>query len=208
MVERVLTGFTELDDMELDKQSNNAVTSLTGNANFTWTGTALIDFTKASQIYHNAMGELNTGGSQAVVDKNNARVVLLPLFSSAAIIVNQQAVGNLTMLLTSGIKLAAHKEHHEQPLPINMQVANGVNGDMDISVKHSPVGDHGTVFAYTPVANTGTDPNTWVLKTVNGHKATISGLAPGSQFLFTAAYKGLDSEKLVWAAPVSKFVGN
>ena len=93
-------------------------------------------------------------------------------------------------------------------MPINLQVENGANGTMVLSVKHSPVGDHGTVFAFTPATNTSTDPNTWTQKTANGHKITITGLTPGTAYNFTAAYKGSDDEALVWAPPISKIVSN
>lgn len=79
---------------------------------------------------------------------------------------------------------------------------------MIVSVKHSPVSDHGTVFAYTLATNTNTNPNEWMLKTSNGYKATISGLTPGMAYEFTAAYKGTDEETLVWAPPVNKILSN
>lgn len=206
---RVLTGFTELNDGELDIEAANAVTGLTGNANFTFSNDALTNFTAAAEAYHNSLGALSTGGKPAVVFKNQVRAALLPLFSAAAIIVNQQAAGDETKLLSSGIKLAADtRQHHEQPVPINLQVTNGDNGTMIVSVKHSPVGDHGTIFAYTPATNTVTNPNAWTLKVANAHKITITGLTPGNAYYFTAAYKGSDDDALVWAPPVNKIVSN
>jgi hypothetical protein len=209
MTSKVLTGFTNLDDGELDIEAANAVTGLTGNPNFTFTGTTLTNFSTLATNYHKALAALSTGGKAATVQKNELRDALLPSFTAVAIIVNQQANGNSTKLLSSGIRLASDsRQHHQQPLPVNLQVANGVNATMMLSVKHSPVGDHGTVFAYTPVANTSADPNTWTQKTINGHKAALSGLTPGIAYNFTAAYKGSDDEALVWAAPVSKIVSN
>jgi hypothetical protein len=209
MIARVLTGFTELDDGELDIEAANAVTGLTGNPSFTFTGTTLTDFSNVASAYHTALGALSTGGKAATILKNETREALLPMFTAVAIIVNQQANGNLTALTSSGIKLASNnRNHHQQPMPINLQVTNGPNGTMVVSVKHSPVGDHGTVFAFTLETNTATDPNTWTQKTINGHKVTISGLTTGSSYKFTAAYKGADDEVLVWAPPISKIVSN
>ena len=209
MIARVITGFTELTDGELDIEAANAVTGLTGNPSFTFTGTTLTDFTSVAQAYHNALGALSTGGKAATILKNETREALLPMFSAVAIIVNQQANGNQTALASSGIKLAStNRNHYLQPMPINLQVENGPNGTINVSVKHSPVGDHGTVFAFTLCTNTQTDPNTWTQKTVNGHKITITGLTPGTAYNFTAAYKGSDDEVLVWAPPISKIVSN
>ncbi len=208
MIERVLTGFGELGDGELDLAASKAITGLKGNPAIVFTGTTLTDFINGESTYHDSLGALETGGKVATAEKNIARADLLPLFSAVAIVVNQQAAGNLPVLLTTGIALAAHKEHHVQPKPINLQVNNGDNGDMLASVTHSPAGDHGTVFAFTPATSTNTDPNTWTQLTVNGHKATITGLTPATAYLFTAAYKGLDDEALVWAPPVNRIVSN
>ena len=207
MTQKVLTGFSHLDDGELDLAASNAVTGLTDNKNFTFSGSDFTDFSTAATTYHASLGALKTGGQPATVAKNEAREVLLPLFTAVAIIVNQQAKGNQTMLLSSGIKLAAAREHHQQPSPVNLQVANGPNGSIILSVKHSPVGDHGTVFAYT-TDNKSTDPNAWIQKSVNAHKAIITGLTPGMSYEFTAAYKGTDDEDLIWAPPISKIVSN
>jgi hypothetical protein len=208
MIERVLTGFSELGDDELDEAAANAVTGLKGNTAIVFAGSTFTDFQAGAGTYHDSLGALKTGGKTATTAKNLAREALLPLFSAVAIVVNQQAAGNLLVLQTTGIPLAAHKEHHQQPLPINFQVGNAVNGNMVASVKHSPAGDHGTVFAFTPATNTNTNPNTWTLMLVNGHKATITGLTPGTAYLFTCAYKGLDDEALVWAPPVNRIVSN
>ena len=209
MTLKVLTGFTHVDDGELDIEAANAVKGLTGNSNFVFTGNTLTNFSDAAATYHDSLAALSTGGKTAVVAKKQAREELLPLFTAVAIIVNQQANGNEAMLLSSGIKMASgNRQHHQQPVPVNLQVVNGSNGNMIASVTHSPVGDHGTVFAYTPATNTSTDPNTWTQKTANGHKITISGLTPGTAYNFTAAYKGTDDEPLVWAPPVNKIVSN
>ena len=104
--------------------------------------------------------------------------------------------------------MAATPQHHQQPMTINLKVQNGANGAMIISVDHSPVGDHGTVFAYTPATNTSTDPTGWNQKSVNSHKATLTGLTPGASYKFTAAYKGTDDDVPVWAAAVSKIVSD
>ncbi|MBE7174679.1 MAG: hypothetical protein INR73_29175 [Williamsia sp.] len=207
MLAKVLTGFTNLTDGDLDTAVANAVTSLDKNPNFTL-GTTFTQFSEAAMAYHVALGALVTGGKPATVAKDDAREVLEALFTQVAIMVNQQAAGDVTMLLSSGIKQVAAREHHQQPMPVNLQVKNGDNGAMILSVLHSPVGDHGTLFAYTPATNLNTDPNSWTMKNVNGHKATLTGLTPGVSYRFTAAYKGTDDDVPVWAPPISKIVSD
>jgi hypothetical protein len=207
MKQRVRTGFTELTDGGLDLEAASAVKGLTDNGNFKL-GDTFTQFTSAYGTYHSCMGELATGGKEAVAAKNLARLALTPLFSSVAIMVNQQAEGDKIKLMGSGIELAAEPEHHLQPLPINLQVQHGDNGAMIVSVKHSPVGDHGTIFAYTPATNPETDPNKWIIKSVNSHKTVLTGLTPAVSYRFTAAYKGTDDDVLVWAPPISKIVSD
>ncbi len=208
MANRVITGFTHHKDGALDLAAAKALTGLKGNGNFSFAGTSFTDFETAANAYHGWRGSLATGGKPAVAEKNEARKTLIPLFSAIAVAVNLQAGGNLEKLQTSGIRLAKHKQHHQQPLPVNLKVGYGFNGGMLVSVAKSPVGDRGTVFAYTPVTNTSTNPNSWTLHPSNGHKAVISGLPAGAEYFFTAAYKGRDKDALVWAPPVRKFVGN
>ena len=71
-----------------------------------------------------------------------------------------------------------------------------------------PIRSHGTIFAFTPATNADPDPNNWRIKHSNGHSLTIKGLTTGVAYLFTAAYKGLDEETLVFALPISKVVSN
>lgn len=205
---KVITDFSDLQDAELDIKASGAVKALTGNANFTFTGTQFTDFTSDTTTYHNKMAALPTGGKIAVTEKNDARVKLEKSFSAVAVIVNQQANGDLNKLQSSGIDLIQQPAHRQQSLPLSFLVVNGNNGDMNVSVAKSPVGDYGTVFAYTPVANAPSDINLWTLKPVNGHSATIKGLPAGVAYLFSAAYKGSDDEDLVWSPSITKYVSN
>ncbi|MCX6210636.1 MAG: hypothetical protein NTZ59_14320 [Bacteroidetes bacterium] len=48
----------------------------------------------------------------------------------------------------------------------------------------------------------------WFHRFSNGHSITISGLTPGKTYPFAAAYKGSDSDTLVWSAIISKMVAD
>lgn len=205
---KVITDFSDVKDADLDVDASNAVKGLTGNTSFTFTGSTFTNFTSNATSYHSAMAALATGGSPAVIAKNTARAILETSFSAVAVIVNQQANGDLAKLQSSGIRLAKQPVKMPQPLPVNFRVENGNNGDINVAVDRSPVTNHGTVFAYTPAANAASDINLWTIKPVNGHSAVIKGLPAGVAYLFSAAYKGNDDEDLVWAAPITKYVSN
>lgn len=205
---KVITDFSDKKDAELDVDAANATTGLDGNANFTFSGNQLKDFKDDATAYHDSLAALATGGKNAVTAKNVAKEKLLKSFSVVAVVVNQQADGDLGKLQTSGIELAEQPKFIPQPMPINFRVENGNNGAMNVVVDKSSVTDHGTVFAYTPAANASSDINLWTLKPANGHNASIKGLPAGVAYLFSAAYKGRDGEDLVWAAPITKYVSN
>ena len=205
---KVITDVTDLKDAELDVESSNAVKGLKGNTKFTFTGTTFTDFETDTKGYHDSLAALATGGKIAVTAKNEARVKLEKSFSAVAVIVNQQAEGDLAILQTTGMELSKQPSHQQQPLPVNFRVENGTNGDINVAVDKSAVTDYGTVFAYTPVANAPANINNWTLKFVNKHNAVIKGLPAGVAYLFSAAYKGSDDEDLVWAAAITKYVSN
>lgn len=205
---KVITDFSDAKDADLEVDASNAVKGLTGNTNFTFAGNTLTNFATTVSNYHTSLGALATGGRAAVTAKNAARAALETSFGAVAVIVNQQANGDLAKLQTSGIKLAKQPSKQVQPVPVNFRVENGNNGDIIVSVDKSPVTDHGTVFAYTPAANASSNINLWTLKPVNGHSAVIKGLPAGVAYLFSVAYKGSDDEDLVWAPPITKYVSN
>lgn len=206
--DKVITNFDAFADLDLDEAAAKAQTSLTGNANFTFTGTVFTDFTAAASTYHGKIGALATGGTQAVIAKDAAKDVLQTKFSALAKEVNRQANGDLAKLTSSGIALAKQPVHQPQPQPVGLQVKNGNGTDMLVSVSTSGVSNHGCIFAYTPATNAPADPNTWTIKHSNGHSIIIKGLTPGTAYLFTVAYKGADDEDLVFAPPVNKIVSN
>ena len=205
---KVITDVSDLKNAELDVESSNTVKGLKGNTKFTFAGTEFTDFETDTKSYHDSMGDLATGGKTAVTAKNATRDKLEKSYSVVAVIVNQQADGDLAKLQTTGMELSKQPSHQQQPLPVNFRVENGTNGDINVAVDKSNVADYGTVFAYTPSTGASTDINKWTLKFVNKHNAVIKGLPAGVAYLFSAAYKGSDDEDLVWAAPITKYVSN
>jgi hypothetical protein len=205
---KVITEFSDFKDAELDVEAAKGVKGLTGNKDFTFAGNELKDFTNDSADFHKCMSELATGGKIAVTAKNTTRSKLEASYSEVAVIVNLQANGDLAKLQGSGIPLTKQPKYDSQSIPVNFRVENGANGVINVAVDRAPVSDHGTVFAYTPVANAPSDINLWTLKPVNGHSAVIKGLPAGVPYLFSAAYKGRDDEDFVWAAPITKYISN
>lgn len=205
---KVITSYVRYADADLDVLAGGTVKSLTGNANFTFTGTELTALTAAETAYHSKLILVATGGPAAIIEKNTARADLLTAMNVMAIQVNLQANGDLLKLQSSGLPLVKQPQYHSQPIPTGLVIDNGTNGDLKVKVDSSPVGDNGVVFAYTPATNTITDPNQWTLKPVNSHSIVLKALTPSVGYKVTAAYKGNDIDELVWAPPTTKFASN
>ncbi len=202
---KVITGFNNYSDPNLDVLGNSAVTDLTANAHFTFVNGELIALTTNQNTYHIKLAAVATGNALAVTEKNIARKDLLASLRIIAIQVNLQADGALLKLQSSGLPLATVPQYHAQSAPEGFIVDNGNSGELYAKVNKSPVGDSGTVFAYTLAANTVTNPEQWTLKPVNSHSITLKNLTPGVEYKVSAAYKGNDEDDLVWAPPVNKF---
>ena len=206
--DKIISNFSRLSDAELNVQATSIAACLTNNNSFTFANGEVAALTAATTKFYNKLAALTAGSVGAVAEKNAARADLIVLLSTIAIQVNLQANGDLVKLQSSGFPLVKHPERRVQPVPSNLKVVNGNNGEMLASVDNSAVGDNGTIFAYTPATNTVTDANLWMLKHANKHSITIKGLTPGVAYKFTAAYKGNDDDDLVWADPITKFAGN
>ena len=202
---KVITGYTNYSDPNLDVAGNSAVAALTGNTHFTFVNAELTTLTSTQTAFHTKLAAVATGNAIAVIEKNDARNDLLTALRIIAIQVNLQADGDLLKLQTSGLPMANLPQHHLQSAPADLSVDNGNSGELIAKVSKSPVGDNGTVFAYSLASNTVSDPELWTLKPVTSHTVTVKDLAPGTEYKFSAAYKGNDNDDLVWAPPVSKF---
>ncbi len=205
---KIKTNFSKYTDANLDVIAGTAVKNLTANANFTFNNGELTTLTAAATKYHNMLEALVNGGKAAVIQKNAARKDLQIALNTIALQVNIQANGDAIKLQSSGLPLATVPQHRIQQAPVNLQVVNGNGSNLEVSVNVSPVGDNGTVFAYTPVTNAVANPALWILQPTNGHSATIKGLTSGVEYKFSAAYKGNDKDDLVWAPVITKFAGS
>ena len=202
---KVITGFTNYSDPTLDVAGISAVTGLTANVHFTFVNGELTVLTTNQNTFHTKLAAVATGNALAVTEKNAARKGLLTAMRIIAIQVNLQADGDLLKLQSSGLPLATVPQYHAQSAPEGFIIDNGNSGELYAKVNKSPVGDSGTVFAYTLASNTVTDPEQWTLKPANSHSITFKNLTPGVEYKVSAAYKGNDEDDLVWAPPVSKF---
>ena len=205
--EKVIINFIHFAEADLNELASTVVKNCTGNVNFTFTGGALVNVTAAATTFSSKLSAVPTGTPQAVVEKDIAKKVLTDALHILALQVNLLANNDKAKLESSGIPLVAKGSTQVMPIPTGLQVKlSDVSGSVNISVDVPNVSHHGTLFAYTLAANAPANPEEWKLKHANGHSFTLSGLTPGSNYQFTAAYKGNDAEDLIWCPAITKMV--
>jgi len=208
---KLISGYTNDTDTDLDTISASGTKGMTSNPNFKFLNSEDTNFFKATSDFHTARAVLATGNSASVTDKNNKREILEKAMTVITLECNVQAKGNLILLQGTGFPLAKIGQPHTMGEVENFKVAHSsVAGSMDVSVKTPTYSNHGTEFAFwkPELGPTPVDINNWFMKHCNGHSTTISGLKPGVIYPFAAAYRGIDKAVLIWSAIVSKTVGD
>ena len=207
--QKVITNFTGLTDGQLDETSSTIIHDCTGNANFTFTGGALTNAAAAQTDYHTKLAAVALGGAMAVTAKDLAKTVLTNDLHILALQVNLQANGDITKLQSSGFPLAQQGSSQTMPVPTGSKVDyNNVSGSVDISVNKPNVSDHGTIFAYwdSSLGAYPQNPYDWKVRHANGHSFTLTGLTVGTVYVFCCAYKGKDTDAMIWGDRISKMV--
>jgi hypothetical protein len=212
MSNKIITNYSSYSDADLDTTASAGIKGTTGNPNFTFTHNELTNATTALAAFHNALAAVGVGNAASVTAKNVAKATLVAALSVLTSQINIQASGDLGKLQTTGFPLAKTPQHRVMEDVINFQVARGkAAGTIDLSVDKPMHGDNGTVFAFWDIALGETPANIdegWFHRFSNGHSITITGLTPGKTYPFAAAYKGSDSDTLVWSAIISKMVAD
>jgi hypothetical protein len=206
---KVITNFQNINDALLNETSSTIIHDCTGNVNFTFTGGALTAATAAQTDYHNKLAAVALGGTMAVTAKDLAKTVLTNALQILALQVNLQANGDITKLQSSGIPLVQQGSSQTMPVPTGAKVDyNNVSGSVDVSVSKPNVSDHGTIFAYwdTSLGAYPQNPYNWRVRHANGHSFTLTDLTVGTVYVFCCAYKGKDTDALIWGDRISKMI--
>lgn len=209
-VNRVIENYTGQKDDEIITTANSAIAGLTANADFTFT-TQLSEVVTAKTNYSDKLALVATGNSVSVTKKDDAKVILENKLSVLAKSVNLQANGDLVKLKGTGLTLAAIGSHHTLGAPTGFGITRGnIAGNMNVKVDKPIVTTHGTIFAFwkPSLGATPSNINDWFFRHSNGHSLTITGLTPNTPYPFACAYKGNDTDPLVWSAIINMSPGD
>jgi len=208
---KIITNYALETDADLDNKVGAGIQGCTGNSNFTFSKGELTDVATAYTAYHNALIAVPTGNAAAISKKNSCRVTLEAKTGILCNTINLQANGDLTKLQSSGFPIAKAGTHPDIGMPINFKVEHGLKaGEFILSADNPPYTDHGMVFAFwNPIyGDAPVSIDDWFHRSCNGHKRLLTGFIVGKTYPFAAAYKGADTDPLIWGDVVMKTASN
>ena len=204
---KVITDLSHKTDEEISPAAGAIIAGCTDNANFTVV-TQLAAVVTDKAAYDTALAACTHGGEAETEVKDQKKVLLVKSISALGVQVNVQANGDRVKALGSGFEMEKEPTHQVMGPIENFKVKTGnIAGNMELSVeKPTTFSTHGTIFAYWDVAlgATPTDRNKWFQRHSNGHSITLTGFTPGVTYPFAAAYKGLDTDALIWGVTTTK----
>ena len=208
---KVVIDISHKTDDEISTTVGAAIAGITGNSSFTMVA-QLAALVTAKAAYDPALAACAHGDEADTDLKNTKKALLVNAYRIVAVQVNVQANGDRVKALSSGCELEKDGSHQVMGDVVNFKAsASKVAGSMDLSVdKPTTFSTHGTVFAYWDVAlgATPADKNKWFQRQSNGNSLTITGFTPGVTYPFAAAYKGLDTDPLIWSNTINKMAGD
>lgn len=190
----VITNYDNNTDIELLDVAHEATDSLSSNTAFSLPTGRLDKVRSVITDFIETRTKAANGGKAEIYAKNTIRGELLYEVSDLAKFVNQQAKGNLTMLKSSGFPLRKEGESHpEFPAPEVIKLSPGItHGEVVVEV---PVKKNSRVYCiyHTPMPASA-EMKEWTSLLSTKHKATITGLTPGTQLAIRAGYLGTNGK--------------
>lgn len=190
----VAVDFSRKTDSELQDVTKEMYAALKDNTLFTFDDGKIDSFLTLINTYAKARIKAIKGGHLDVFTKNTLRKELQDEASDIAKIVRQQAKGDKTTLMSSGIPMWKVPDRHtEFAAPEIIKLSQGItHGKVIVEV---PVMKRTRLYCiyYTsePISD---NSNSWETILSTKHKATITGLTPGSKVSVRAGYLGTNGK--------------
>jgi hypothetical protein len=201
---KIITGFTKLSDSELDVKSQEIITKMTGNTNFTSPTPTLVELTTAEREFATSLTNAAHGNTNDTAIKNQKRKELESELHRLGLYVELTANGSEDVLFSSGFELQKGKSLvGVLPKPENLKVNIGVNpGSVKINVNSIANADS-YLFEYTEAP--AIDSSVWVIISSSKANVEITGLTSGKQYAFKVAGVGASTTQ-VFSDIVTSFI--
>jgi hypothetical protein len=197
---KVIISFKNQSVPELIGFARNIVIKMTGNTSFPTPDVALTLITTAATTLETKYNAAQSGGKQQTADMHQARTALEDLLHKEGLYVERIALGNDTMILSSGYDVS------KQPDPALHPEFTVMNGDKEgeVILKHKAVaGAKAWVWQYCPDP-IGSVPWIWIEASTQA-TYTVTGFKPGTKYWFRAAHVIPDGMS-DWCDPLAQIV--
>jgi hypothetical protein len=201
---KIITGFTKLSDSELDVKSQQIVSKMNKNPNFSAPIPDIDEVIEAKNAFENALTAAAHGNTNDTAFKNQTRTILEELLHRLGLFVELTANGNEAILFSSGYDLQKERETvGVLPKPENLKISMGANpGSVKVTVNSLTNADS-YLFEYIefPVTNAAT----WVIMPSSKANIEVTGLESGKQYAFKVAGVGANPTRVFFDV-VTSFV--
>ena len=201
-MQKINTSFSSYTDANLEQKAAYIFEQMTGNINFTTPVPTLAELQNANDTYNLALTAAAGLDRTQVALKNEARQTLEVTLSRLGMYVMNVALGNATMLTTSGFTLNKPGEVVYIDNPGNVTIANGVTaGEMVVSV----VAVNGAKsYQHLIATEQPTDATEWKSTSSSRSKFTYINLQPGKQYWVRVAAIG-SREQIAYSPVATQF---
>ena len=192
---KVLIGFSNYKDTDLDQKAQHILQCMTGNVNFPSPLPTLADLQTVITAYSNALGKAVDGTRQDTALKNQARAALEDLLRNLGMYVQMNSHNDPAIMLSSGFDIS------KTPAPVGVLpkpdgfgiTVNESKGSMDVYLNAiNGAKSYQYEFTETPVTPT----NIWHVQTDTSTYITITNLQSGKEYAFRVCGIGSDPARV------------
>ena len=201
---RVLLGFTNAPDHQLEETAGAVIDGLTGNAAYPSPPVPPGDLQDALTAFIAAMAAQSQGGPTATANKNNKRDAVVTLLRPLAGYVQENCNNNLAQLLSSGFEaVSTNRARSPLAVPRIVSLDNGNTGQL--LAKVTPSANAKCYEVRYAAIGAGGAPGPWQSGGLftNSRAMPLNGLTPGTSYSVQVRAVGGSTGYSDWSDPVS-----
>ena len=185
---RPLDGFSNASDADVVSRGISVETNMTGNANYLNPPVDLAALKAGTDKLSALMADALDGSKKVIAEKNKQRAAVIKMLRLLGRYVEVTCKDDMAIFKSSGFEPAS--QTRAAPLPLSekiRKVEHGANsGQIVVWIKTVPKAS--SYELRYGAGGTGGTPGTWITQLVTTVKtpATLSGLTPGTTYVFQA----------------------
>ena len=199
---RVLLGFTNAPDHNVEETTLSVLDNLYGNAAYPAPPVTQAALQAALDALTAAIAAQAQGGTAATADKNNARDALVALLRQLAGYVQEKCDNNMATLLSSGFDaVSTNRASTPLPPPAIRDILNGNSGQLLVRV--GAIANAKCYEGRFAVVGPGGTPGPWQSAGLftNSRSMAVGGLTPGTMYTFQFRAIGGSTGYSDWSDP-------